>query len=218
MEITKEKFKEIEKEFNNNAKTKTNFRYIKGKRPIILSAPHSVRQNREGKIKGKEFCTGSIAILLQRELNCFCIYKQKNCNDDVGYDIFNNKYRYKIMEEVNNKEIQFLLDIHGAKDKYGFDIDVGTNNLRNLNGHDEYINDFLRIGEKYNLNITVDKQFKADTYRTISNSVALVNKIPCLQIEISKEYRNIRNFSKIKLILNFLEEYLKSIELGGKYE
>lgn len=215
MDITKEKFKEIEKKFNNNEKRKPGFEYIKGKRPIILSAPHSVRQIRDRKIKAKEFCTGSIAILLQKQLDCFCIYKQRNCNDDAGYDIFNNKYRYKIMEEVNEEKIQFLLDIHGAKDKYGFDIDIGTNNFKNLNGHNEYIYEFLEIGKKYNLNITVDKKFKADSYRTISNSVALVNNIPCLQIEISKEYRNIRNFSKIKIILNFLEEYLKSIELGG---
>ena len=37
-----------------------------------------------------------------------------------------------------------------------------------------------------------------------------------MQIEISKEYRDIENFSKLETLLNFLEDYLKRI--SGKEE
>lgn len=91
-----------------------------------------------------------------------------------------------------------MLDIHGAKDGQGFDIDVGTANLKNLNGQNKYLKDFIKIGEKYNLNITIDKVFKADTLHTVANTIARKTKIPCMQIEIAKNIEILNNL----IILN----------------
>lgn len=212
MNIIKKDFIIINNKFDEyKTKNEKSFEYIEGKQKIILSAPHSVRQIRNNKIKGKDFCTGTIAILLQKAIGCYCIYKTKNCNDDANYDIENNIYKDKIIELIKNKKIKFLLDIHGAKDGQGFDIDVGTANYSNLNGKNKYIEDFIKIGEKYNLNITIDKVFKADTLHTVANTIAIKTKIPCMQIEIAKKYRDIEQFNNIKIILNFLEEYSKNI-------
>ena len=162
MEITKKEFININNKFDEyKIKEEKAFEYIEGKEKIIVSAPHSVRQIRNGNIKGKDSCTGTIAILLQKQLNCYCLYKTKNCNDDANYDIENNPYKDKIIDLVEKNNINFLLDIHGAKDGQGFDIDVGTANLKNLNGQNKYLKDFIKIGEKYNgtLNSNSDKDF-----------------------------------------------------------
>lgn len=217
MEITKREFKIINNKFDEfKANTNKSFDILKGKEKVFLSAPHSVRQLRNGIIKGKDSCTGTIAIALQKAINCYCIYKTKNCDDDANYDIENNSYKEEIVNTVKNENIKFLLDIHGAKNKQGFDIDVGTGNLVNLNNKTEYLKTFIDIGKKYKLNITTDKVFKAETFHTVAHTIAEKNNIPCMQIEIAKKYRDIEEFNNIKIILNFLEEYLRMIiKIGG---
>lgn len=213
MKITKSEFEKINKKFDEyNEKNIESFKYIKGKEKIILSAPHSVSQIRNGKIKGKDIATGTIAISLQKSLNCYCIYKTRNNNDDANYDIEKNPYKDKLLEIIEKEDIKFLLDIHGAKANQGFDIDIATNNLKNVNGKTEYVTDFINIGKKYGINnITVDKVFKASTIHTIACTISEKLKIPCLEIEISKEYRDIKTFQNIQVLLNFLEEYLRVI-------
>lgn len=212
MNITKKEFIKIDNKFDEyNNKTNESFKYIKGKEKIILSAPHSVSHFRKGKIKAKDSHTGTIAILLQNALNCNCIYKTKNCNDDANYDIENNLYKNELIEIINKNQIKFLLDIHGAKEGQGFDIDVGTSNYNNLNNKKDYASQIVKLGKKYNLNVTIDKVFKASTLHTIANSINAQTKVPCMQIEISKKYRNLENFDNVKVLLNFLEEFLKKI-------
>lgn len=59
MEITKNEFININNKFDEyKIKEEKAFKYIEGKQKIIVSAPHSVRQIRNGNIKGKDSCTG----------------------------------------------------------------------------------------------------------------------------------------------------------------
>lgn len=212
MNITKKEFIKVDNKFDEyNNKINESFEYIEGNEKIMISAPHGVSHFRKGKIKAKDSHTGTIAILLQNALSCNCIYKTKNCNDDANYDIEENEYKTKLAEIIRKKQIKFLVDIHGAKEGYDFDIDVGTDNYSNLNNKKEYANQIIELGKKYNLNVTIDKVFRASTLHTISKSISEQTKVPCMQMEISKEYRNLENFDNIKIILNFLEEFLKKI-------
>ena len=53
MEITKKEFININNKFDEyKIKEEKAFEYIEGKEKIIVSAPHSVRQIRNGNIKG----------------------------------------------------------------------------------------------------------------------------------------------------------------------
>ena len=69
----------------------------------------------------------------EKETNCYCIYKTKNNNDDANYDLENNNYKEELLKIINKNKIKLLLDIHGASDKYGFGIDIATDNEINLN-------------------------------------------------------------------------------------
>ena len=117
MNINKKEFIKLNKkfdEFNKENEKNKSFETIKGKIPILISAPHSVRQIRNGKIKGKDIYTGPIVIILQKEADCYSIYKTKNNNDDANYDIENNTYKEEILKIIEENQIKLLLDIHGA--------------------------------------------------------------------------------------------------------
>ena len=67
MKITKTEFQLVNNKFDEyKNKSNKSFEYIQGKNNILISAPHSVSQCRNGKIKGKDMCTGTIAITLQK--------------------------------------------------------------------------------------------------------------------------------------------------------
>ena len=219
MNINKKEFIKLNKKFDEfskeNEKNKS-FETIKGKIPILISAPHSVRQIRNGKIKGKDIYTGPIAIVLQQETNCHCIYKTKNNNDDANYDIENNTYKEEILKIIKQNNIKLLLDIHGASDEHGFEVDIATGERENLNGNEKALEILVEVLKKHNIgNIEIDKVFIAKSIHTICKTIAEKTSIPCIEIEIAKKFRDINNFSNISKIIEALKEYIIEIENNG---
>ena len=76
-----EKIHELEEQYCANnytgvVKSLKNYRLKKyGTNPILISAPHSIKQKRDGKVKDHEFYTGAIAEYLGEKLNCSVITK-----------------------------------------------------------------------------------------------------------------------------------------------
>ncbi len=194
--------------FDNKEKS---FFVIKGKIPVILSAPHSVKQLREGKIKEAENQTGAIVSILAEETGCFAIYKTYNKQDDANYDIENNEYKEEIKQIVKENDIKILLDIHGARDEYNFDIDLGTAYGENINNNIEILKKLKECFKKYKIeNVTENKIFKVDNIRTVSKCINEETKIPCIQLEISWKYRNLDNLDNIERLIKALKEFILS--------
>lgn len=63
----------------------TNYRVILGKVPILVSAPHAVRQLREGMLKERDGMTGGIVEYLCEELGVFGIVRIWEAGDDPNY-------------------------------------------------------------------------------------------------------------------------------------
>ena len=216
MNISKKEFLELNKKFdelNDENQQNESFKTINGKIPILISAPHSVRQIRNGKLKGKDLCTGAIAIILQKETDCYCIYKTKNNNDDANYDIENNPYKQEILKIINENQIKLLLDIHGASDKHGFGVDIATGEKENLNNNEYLLKLLEETLKKHDIeNVEIDTIFKAKSIHTICRTIYKKTSIPCIEIEIAKKYRDIHNFSQIVKIIEALKEYINIIE------
>ena len=221
MNINKKEFIKLNKkfdEFNKENEKNKSFETIKGKIPILISAPHSVRQIRNGKIKGKDIYTGPIVIILQKEADCYSIYKTKNNNDDANYDIENNTYKEEILKIIEENQIKLLLDIHGASNDYGFGVDIATGEKENLNKKEEALNLLEQILKKHKIeNVEIEKIFKAKSKHTICKTIAEKTSIPCIEIEIAKKYRDIENFEEIIKIINALKEYIINIEKNLKW-
>ena len=216
MNKIKERIEKFNHELYDNEKNRLNnkeksFRVIKGNIPVIISAPHSVKQLREGRVKGAEYQTGAIASILSEETSCFAIYKTYNNQDDANYDIENNEYKEEIKKIIKENDIRILLDIHGAKDEHNFDIDLGTAYGENINNNIEILYKLKSYFKKYNIdNVTENKIFKADSIRTISKYINKETKIQCIQLEISWKYRNLDNLDNIERLTKSLKEFILS--------
>lgn len=216
MENLKQRIEQYNKKFdqykNQFSKEEKSFEILEGKIPVLLSAPHSVRQLREGKIKAKDRYTGAIAIELAKLTDSFAIYKTYNNQDDASYDIENNEYKERLLELIDKHHIKVFLDIHGAKDTDEFDIDIGTDGKSNLNGKMQILEKLVEsLKEKGITKIGIDKKFKAGTMHTLTKKIATSTDVACMQIEITKKYRDLEQMEKMQKMINAIKSCIQKI-------
>lgn len=162
------------------------FELLEGQGLVIVSAPHSVEQTREGKIKFAEPQTGVLARLLHDELNCPVIFKTKNCNDDANYDK-DSSYKDTLSSYIESSNIKFLIDLHQLSSKREVSIDFGTSNFKNISDL-KYFNILLGEFAIQNLGlIQIDTPFDASYPYTISSYIHNKCKIQSIQIEINSK-------------------------------
>lgn len=215
LEIKKYNKELLENEKIRKERKEVSFKIINGSLPIILSAPHAVRQLRENKIKSAEGETGAIVQILAKETGCYAIYKTYNNDDDANYDL-DSKYKKELSKIIETENIKLLLDIHGAKNEHDFNIEICTDNGKNINYNNELVYSLKKCFEKEKIDkITENTIFKANSIRTISKYIHEETNIPCIQLEITGRYRYIENLEGIQKLLNSLKEYIKCIKEKG---
>ncbi len=201
---------EYEKEFSinnyNGDLTKTSsYTYLRGKIPIFLSAPHSVRHYRNKKLKKPEVYTGALVKMLHYITGCHVIYKNKNDGFDPNYCNSNNDggYKNKIIQVIEDEDIKMFIDVHGMSINKFLDIDIGTDFKKTIN-HNYSITEILKIFfEKEGiLNVGFDQIFTAQSNNTITKNTSLSTGIPCVQIEINRFYRDAKNNDNIIKLVN----------------
>lgn len=193
------------KELFNNEK---GFEIINGNNSIIVSAPHSVSQIRNGKIKTGEFKTGLIAILLNELANCHVIYKTKNNNDDANYDEY-SCYKNELAEYIKKNNIKVLLDIHLCSSSRKFDFDIGTGKKNNIIERYDILNIIInRLSQRYEY-VVVDDLFPASYQFTVSSFISREACIPCFQVEIN--WKNINSSEKITLLIEDFKYIIEKI-------
>jgi hypothetical protein len=193
-----------------NKNNKNSFELLEGCGSVIVSAPHSVEQIRNGKIKFAEYQTGAITRILHEKIGCPVIYKTKNCNDDANYDD-KSDYRDFLIQYIKKNDIKLLMDLHQMAPRREMNIDIGTGRGKNiLQRYDlleKIITFFNNNGVK---NIMVDEIFDATYKNTVSAHVSSSCSIPCFQIEInsklvSDKYDEYNIDSIIKSLLQIIE-------------
>ncbi|MCC5911640.1 MAG: hypothetical protein JJT76_14540 [Clostridiaceae bacterium] len=186
----------------------SNFKYRKGNIPIIISAPHAVKQIRNGKIKNPEIFTGSLALLLGDITDCHVIYRTFTGNGDSNKDM-PCEYKNFLLEKIKEYNLFCLIDLHGLNKKRDLMIDVGTlngisitENIKNI-----IINSFK---EHAVFDVRFDHIFNADRTGTVVRTAWYGVGISSFQLEINGIYRDINytqnwnNFNKIIKSLQLL--------------
>lgn len=203
------------------------FSVIPGSSNVMFSAPHSYTHKRKNRLKPRDVGTNTIVKMIKSLTNAHIIYTNKKLNYDPNYDK-NNKYQQCLSKYIKENNIKYLIDIHGSKKIKNFDIEIGTNNLKNINNDKELLNEIKLIMKKYGMNhVRVDKIYKSSN-NTICNQINTKTKITTLQFEISSKYRVIKNNSKnYKAIINTLidiatylerRENMNEIDYQTKYD
>lgn len=190
--------KELEKKYKTN--------YYKGKSsapcevkkygsvPILISAPHSVKQRRNNKTKNHEFYTGAIAEFLAQELKCSVITKQylieDSINDDANYEDSRCSYKTAINQFLQQNDVKLFVDIHGLSSNKNSIVDICTNNGINTDNTEYAFNLKARIDKAFNeMPASIDKYYKADASNVLSKWVKDTYNIPAIELEINGAYR-----------------------------
>lgn len=199
----------------NGINSDVNFKIIYGRLPILLSAPHAVKQNRNGVVKGADAITGSIVEFLCERTGANGIVRTFNLQDDPNFENVGNSLEYKkaILKLVKQNNISCIIDVHGCSNDHPFDIDIGTNNEINIMGFNNFLNiiyeNLSTIGHT-----VIDKEFKASQPTTISNYISKKSNIPCFQIELSSSLRRdskklLQLLDAFKIIIEELSNQIK---------
>lgn len=174
-----------EKIASNQIEKESGIKIFEGKVPILISAPHSVEQLRNGKKKLSEPRTAAIVQYLTEHTNCYGAFKTMNFSDDANYDE-KNYYKDALIDLVKSESIKLLIDLHIMNNQREHHIDIGTGLGRNI----QYRNELVRVLQnnfvKHNiLKVRVDYQFQAVYEHTVSATIARTCQIPCFQLEIN---------------------------------
>lgn len=178
-------------DFNGDVVGEQNYQIVPGRIPVVISAPHTVRQWREGKMKERDGMTGGLAEYLCERFGVWGVIRTWNAQDDPNHnnDERSKAYRATVAEVVRAQNAQWMFDLHGCLNKHGFDMSVRINGGGNLNCEREELDEILKDWRDVGLDVRVDEQFFAAKSEAVSNYIHRVTGINCLQLEISTRIR-----------------------------
>ena len=101
------------------------FEFKEGNIPVLISAPHGAKHFREGKWKGEDEYTASIAIKLGEVTGAHVIYVKNKTREDSNRSE-ETKYKGKIKQIIEEYGIRFVADIHGVDRDKRFKICAGV--------------------------------------------------------------------------------------------
>ncbi|SDK60587.1 hypothetical protein [Natronincola ferrireducens] len=165
------------------------FKYREGSIPIIVSAPHAVKQIRSFKVKKPDIFTGSIALLLGDITNCHVIYRTFTGGGDSNNDI-NCPYKNFLLKKIKEHSLACLIDLHGLDKKRNLTVDVGTLNGLSIGKEIESI--IVNSFKSQNImNVRFNHYFNADKAGTVVKTIWDDIGIPSFQLEINGLYRDV---------------------------
>lgn len=222
--------KQLEKIFSANkynGSGERDFVIEKGEIPVLISAPHAVNHFRNGKVKSADLYTGGIGAYLQRITNCHFMYSARFCGKDPNYDrIEDNIYQQELKKYVDANKIKVVIDLHGANEKRGFAIEMGTApdsesdfdkkgdpSLKKYGYIAEEIryifeNQFRKI-ENPKEEIWKNRIFDAGGQNTVTKYIYQNTDAISIQLEINRIYRNPENAAELEVLVEGLRETIE---------
>ena len=205
---------EYEKLFSQNSykgdlEAENQVEFIKGTGDIniLISAPHTTTQIREGKVMTADVYTGSMALLLQEYTGAHLIYSKFEGED--GNYVIGGTYKEKIGEIIKDYEIDLVLDIHGADRTRDFDLDIGTNFGETV--RDEWVELLKTILSNNGIeNVYTNHTFHASSKGTVTHHTWNHYNTEAIQLEFNRDFRDpvndIESYNKaLKSLILFVE-------------
>lgn len=186
-----------------------NFVYKIGEIPILLSAPHAVKQFREKKEKASDYLTGALAIYLAQKCNCSYFVRTFNDNDDPNYPLETTLYKIendylKTLKKFIEEHKQFLIiDIHGCINNKKYDCSFWHDNYNTCD--ENIIKIFTSNFNSYNLSTDNGSEYLGGQ---ITRQSALLSN--AFQIEIKRKIRTLKQ-ENFYLLKSFIDSMEKSI-------
>jgi hypothetical protein len=175
---------------------------------LIFTAPHSVNHIREGNIKYADKMTGGLAELLAKLSNNQSLTVDGPPNGDPNWD---DVAPFKDELLLHLKENSIVFDLHGMKDSYGIDVNIGMGKEPSKQSKNIAINLSKQL-KTNNFIVSVDDPFDACHPYTITSFVQS-HRGSAVQLEISSALRNPSDAPEKALIfVNTILEVVSSLQ------
>ena len=180
--------------------------FERGSIPILLSAPHTVNFLKEdGNFKMREGYTKAIVKNLAQKTSAFLMIKENSDGIDPNKPEMEN-YKRRLLEIIEQYQIQLVLDIHGAASHHDFAIEIGS--LDGVSVRPQTIESLKTALKNQGIApVAENNPFKGGG---ITKAVHSNTKIEVLQLEINRNYRDLTHPEKLFYLCKSLENFLKS--------
>lgn len=178
------------------SETEPEFKYIAGKVPVLISAPHGAVHTRDGKPKEEDEYTAGFAQLLGQITNAHILYSRRKSATDPNADP-QAPYKKYLQEIVSENKIRFVIDLHGANANSDFGVAVGTMHGKSCSADDKII--IINLFRKYAITedgdllsrLDIDNKFSAEgnNGREPITKFCYGFSIPAAQFEINAHMR-----------------------------
>ncbi len=215
---------ELERLFSDNqyyGRGKDTFFIEEGIVPVMVSAPHAVKQFRDGKIKKADVYTGGIARYLHEVTGCHLICSGRYTENDPNYDQpGSNAYQDALLEYLNGRRIAALLDLHGVVKEREYAIELGT--VPTLSEEDTSLHEYKFIADLLigifessfkecsceKKSVWKNKIFSAGNQNTVTKFISENTDTVCVQLEINRIYREPENRKEFAALIRSLREVI----------
>ena len=180
--------------------------FERGTAPILLSAPHTVNFLKEdGNFKMREAYTKAIVKYLALKTGAFLMIKENSDGIDPNKPEM-EKYKRRLLEIIEQYQIQLVLDIHGAASHHDFAIEIGS--LDGVSAKPGTIKALKTALLNQRIAPVAENQpFKGGG---ITKTVHGNANIEVLQLEINRNYRDLNHPERLFHLCKSLENFLKS--------
>lgn len=160
------------------------FKYLPGKRMVLITAPHATAQMREGKVKIADGGTGSLAYELNKICDVPTLYTTYLSPSDPNY-YDNNTFKDSLAKIIDHSHPILVIDLHASAPYRPYDIDLGTLKGKSITEQmKEKITAVLREEGISNLSLNY---FAAEKNQT-DTKFAYNKKTPSVQMEINANF------------------------------
>lgn len=183
-----------------------NYIFKLGKIPILLSAPHAVKQYRESQVKSSDYLTGALAIYLAEKCNCSYFVRVFNDKDDPNFPLgetlveIENEY-LKNLKKIIQEYSQFLMiDIHGCGNSKDYDCSLWHNDYNTC--EPQIVKIFENNFNCHTLTVDNGSEYLGGQ---VTRQCALVTN--SFQIEIKRKIRTLKleNYYLLKSFIDSME-------------
>lgn len=179
----------------------------KGDIPILLSAPHAVKQCRDSVVKYSDYLTGALTIYLAQLCNCSYFVRIFNDSDDPNFPLgitlpkIENTYLRALKDFILEYKQILVIDMHGCVNTKKYDCSLW---------HDDYsfcCKHIVRIFENSfrDHNLLVDKEGFEYLGGQVVRQCSFVTNV--FQLEIKRRLRTLKleNYCLLKSFIDSME-------------
>jgi len=164
--------------------------FIKGKIPILISAPHGAKhfRRRENRWKGEDEYTASLAIELGKLTGAYVIYVKNKTREDPNNDP-SSRYKMEVAKAIKQYHIKFLLDLHGSDEGRPYKVDIGIISNESGKGSCPTFKETIRAAFSDFQPRIFNQKFCANDACTLTSFAKSELGIEAAQVEINAKYR-----------------------------